>query len=213
MNKKSFKRNLTVDNSPPATPQIDTEIIKKVQRDLLKEFDYLFPNKHSPYMEFINRWYLPVSFKACLERKESHINKMNNDPFPEIRKNKIAQCDTILLFIIDKWIEHDLDLIDEMKDYKPFKSIDEQPDHELDTAHKIIKKQRNDNQSLRLKMSYSRGELSDEEIEKIAEKTRFKNGNLNYTSFGKQLGITRQTAKKLIIDRKLTYLNNPPESK
>jgi len=55
-----------------------------------------------------------------------------------------------------------------------------------------------------------RGELTNSEIEKYADHSRFKNGRLNYTKFGKLLGLCRQSATKLIRERNLTHLLTPP---
>ena len=54
------------------------------------------------------------------------------------------------------------------------------------------------------------GELLDSDIEKLADQARLKNGRLSYTKLGKLLDITRQTASKLILERKLSYLLTPP---
>ncbi len=51
---------------------------------------------------------------------------------------------------------------------------------------------------------------TDSEIELIADQSRFQNGNLNFTKFGELLGITRQTAKKLIDKNNLGHLKTPP---
>ena len=76
---------------------------------------------------------------------------------------------------------------------------------ELENSHKIIK-------SLRKRGKYKIGGLTDAEIEKISDQTRMQNGKINYTSMGKKLGVSRETVKREIIKRKLTYLIDSPSS-
>jgi len=150
-----------------------------------------------------------------LKRDEliAKFEKSENTHQREILMKEIKKIEKIIDRYTIRYLQAERELPPEMKGYKAYTNIDEQPDHELSTAHNIIVKQREKLRTLKLSTSLARGELSDRDIEQIAENTRFKNGKLNYTALGKSLRITRQTAKKMIIDRKLTYLNTPPESK
>ena len=77
--------------------------------------------------------------------------------------------------------------------------------NELSASHKIIKK-------LKRRTRYKLGDLEDANIEAIIDKTRKKNGVINYTKAGKQLGVSRETLKREIEKRNLTYLINSPSN-
>ena len=167
-------------------------------------------------LEILGRTSANGSFEDNLLERYELINKIenaDNNNQIKILKTEIHNIEMIIDRFTLLYLKTGRELPPEMKGYELFEKNDEQPDHELSTAHNIIVKQRKQIRTLKLSTSLARGELSDKDIEQIAEKTRFKNGKLNYTALGKSLGITRQTAKKMIIDRKLTYLNTPPESK
>jgi hypothetical protein len=123
MGKKDKNKLPAVDNSLPVSPYIDPKLQKKVLNELTRGFEWYFPSVHSPYGEFIARWYLPNSFKTLLNRRDNHLKKLKNpkETFKDILKNKVKQCEVLLSIIRDKWIEHDLELIDEMKTFKPYK--------------------------------------------------------------------------------------------
>ena len=151
-------------------------------------------------------------FEICINEKPKTMaerwNKTLLEHYKEIRAKKYETY----LEAFYEWFG-DKKIVIDSKGYEAIPLLyDEQTDHELSTAHNIILKQRNEIRSLKLSKSLTRGELTDKDIEQIAEKTRFKNGNLNYTALGKSLGITRQTARKMIIDRKLGYLKKPPQT-
>jgi len=84
--------------------------------------------------------------------------------------------------------------------------------NELKNAQKIIINQKKIIQSFRTNLRVLRREITDGEIGEIADSCRFKNGKLNFTLFGNKLGITRQSAAKLIKQRNLTYLKKPPQN-
>lgn len=74
------------------------------------------------------------------------------------------------------------------------------------TIKKLINKNKVISLQLRNIKKYKRGDLTDEEIEQIADDTRKKNGKINYTAMGRVLGVTKDTVRKLINDRDLTHL-------
>jgi len=121
MKKKGKNKIPAVDNSPPIVPNIEPQLQKKVSDELIKGFEWYFPNEHSTYRELIDRWFLPVSFISLLKRRDSHLKKLENPKvrFKNIVQNKVKQCDIILIMIIERWIEHDFELIDEMNSFKP----------------------------------------------------------------------------------------------
>ncbi|MBT7790890.1 MAG: hypothetical protein HN757_18690 [Calditrichaeota bacterium] len=95
------------------------------------------------------------------------------------------------------------------KDVEKGNDFDSSSQHqELLTNH--LKKSRKTIQALRRNKKLLMGELLDSDIEKLADQARLKNGRLSYTKLGKLLDITRQTASKLILERKLSYLLTPP---
>ena len=121
MKKKGKNKIPAVDNSPPIRHHIEPQLKKKVSDELIKGFEWYFPNEHSTYRELIDRWFLPVSFISLLKRRDSHLKKLENPKvrFKNIVQNKVKQCDIILIMIIERWIEHNFELIDEMKVFKP----------------------------------------------------------------------------------------------
>ena len=141
MGKKDKNKLPAVDNSPPVSPYIDPELQKKVLNELTRGFEWYFPSVHSPYREFIARWYLPNSFKTLLKRRDNHLKKLKNpkETFKDILKNKVKQCEVLLSVIRDKWIEHDLELTDGMKTFKPFEYKPQNGNH-LQKAKKNIGK-------------------------------------------------------------------------
>jgi len=119
--KKDKNKIPGVDNSPPIIPKTDQKIQKEVSNKLLKDIEWYFPNEHSTYKELINRWIIPLSFISLLKRRDNHLKKLENpkEKFKDIVQNKIKECEYYLNVIIDRWIEHDFELIDEMKAFKP----------------------------------------------------------------------------------------------
>ena len=95
------------------------------------------------------------------------------------------------------------------KDLEKSNAYDSSSQHQELLTNKL-KKSRKTIQALRRNQKLIKGELIDSDIEKLADQARLKNGRLSYTKFGKLLGITRQTASKLILERKLSYLLTPP---
>ena len=95
------------------------------------------------------------------------------------------------------------------KDLEKSNAYDSSSQHQELLTNKL-KKSRKTIQALRRNQKLIKGELIDSDIEKLADQARLKNGRLSYTKFGKLLGITRQTASKLIRERKLSYLLTPP---
>ena len=75
---------------------------------------------------------------------------------------------------------------------------------ELEARNKLIKKYKK-------RTKYKLGDLKDSQIESIADETRKKNGNINYTKAGERLGVSRDTFKRVIEKRKLSYLKNAPQ--
>ena len=119
--KKGKNKIPSVDNSSPIIPNIDQKLKKKVSDELIKGIEWYFPNEHSTYKEFIERWFLPLSFISLLKRRDNHLKKLENPKarFKDIVQNKIKECEYILNMIIDRWIEHGFELLDEMKAFKP----------------------------------------------------------------------------------------------
>lgn len=76
--------------------------------------------------------------------------------------------------------------------------------HEAEVRNEMIKK-------LKKRTKYKLGDLKDSQIESIADETRKKNGNINYTKAGERLGVSRDTFKREIEKRKLSYLKNAPQ--
>ena len=120
MKKKGKNKIPAVDNSPPIVPNIEPQLQKKVSDELIKGFEWYFPNEHSTYRELIDKWFLPVSFISLLKRRDSHLKKLENPKvkFKDIVQNKVKQCEMILTMIIERWIEHNFELIYEMKAFK-----------------------------------------------------------------------------------------------
>ena len=221
MGKKDKNKFPAVDNSLPVSPYIDPELQKKVLNELTRGFEWYFPSVHSPYGEFIARWYLPNSFKTLLNRRDNHLKKLKNpkETFKDILKNKVKQCEVLLSIIRDKWIEHDLELTDEMKTFIPYSKPDdtkgdnqgfEQRDYEKEGFIRQNRKLRNKVKALRKKERLKLGNISNNELEQIADQTRKKNGKINYTQMGKRLGVSKDTIRSTIQLRNLFHLIDSP---
>jgi len=221
MGKKDKNKFPAVDNSLPVSPYIDPELQKKVLNELTRGFEWYFPSVHSPYREFIARWYLPNSFKTLLKRRDNHLKKLKNpkETFKDILKNKVKQCEVLLSIIRDKWIEHDLELTDEMKTFIPYSKPDdtkgdnqgfEQRDYEKEGFIRQNRKLRNKVKALRKKERLKLGNISNNELEQIADQTRKKNGKINYTQMGKRLGVSKDTIRSTIQLRNLFHLIDSP---
>ena len=102
--KKVKNKIPSVDNSPPIIPNIDQKLKKKVSDELIKGFEWYFPNEHSTYRELIDRWFLPVSFISLLKRRDSHLKKLENPKvrFKNIVQDEVKQCEMILNMIIKR---------------------------------------------------------------------------------------------------------------
>ena len=156
-------------------------------------------------------------------------------------QNKVKQCEYILNKIIDKWIEHDFELIDKMNAFKPtLRSesdnvtqqsnkngspkanqtyIDEQDNNiirndgkaEHRNAVEIIKKQKRQLRALKL----HRHKPTQMEMKEIIDKHRFKsNDKANCTKIGDALDIDPETAKRWIQKLGLSdYAFNPKHLK
>jgi hypothetical protein len=134
-------------------------------------------------------------------------------------KNKVKQCEVLLSIIRDKWIEHDLELIDEMKTFIPYSKPDdtkgdnqgfEQRDYEKEGFIRQNRKLRNEVKALRKKERLKLGNISNNELEQIADQTRKKNGKINYTQMGKRLGVSKDTIRSTIQLRNLFHLIDSP---
>ena len=100
-----------------------------------------------------------------------------------------------LLFTADV-DNYDEDEIDRLK--KELESTNNQ----LNVANKIIVK-------FKKRIKYKFGQISDEDLENMADSTRYKSSTLvNYKKLGEMLGCSGPTAKKTIADR-LPYLLDP----
>ncbi len=75
---------------------------------------------------------------------------------------------------------------------------------ELEARNKLIQK-------LKKRTKYKLGDLKDTQIESIVDETRKKNGTINYTKAGERLGVSRDTVRREIKNRKLVYLINSPQ--
>ena len=78
----------------------------------------------------------------------------------------------------------------------------ESTNNQLNVANKLIVK-------FKKRIKYKYGQISDEDLENMADSTRYKSSTLvNYQKLGKMLGCSGPTAKKTIADR-LPYLLDP----
>jgi len=186
MGKKDKNKFPAVDNSPPVSPYIDPKLQKKVLNELTRGFEWYFPSVHSPYGEFIARWYLPNSFKTLLKRRDNHLKKLKNpkETFKDILKNKVKQCEVLLSIIRDKWIEHDLELIDEMKTFIPDSKPDDtkfDPENPKTELNKSIDLKEYDTNEIKWGVSYFKWiSLSKQaKVELLADKAR-QDTNLSY---------------------------------
>lgn len=79
-----------------------------------------------------------------------------------------------------------------------------------------IKRIRRTNRQLQLMIDYLKkyrsGNLTDKEIEQIADSCRRKNGRINYTAMGKIIGLSKDTVRNLIKKRNLIWLIDKPDS-
>ena len=97
-----------------------------------------------------------------------------------------------LLFTAD-YDNHDENEVDRLN--KELESTNNQ----LNVANKLIVK-------FKKRIKYKYGQISDEDLENMADSTRFKSSTLvNYKKLGEMLGCSGPTAKKMIADR-LPYL-------
>jgi hypothetical protein len=85
-------------------------------------------------------------------------------------------------------------------------------DHEKTAAIRQNRKMRGEIAKLRKGKRLKLGEISDSELEEIADNTRKRNGKINYTAMGKVLGCDADTVKQQVIDRNLAHLIDPPPS-
>ena len=100
-----------------------------------------------------------------------------------------------LLFTADV-DNYDEDEIDRLK--KELESTNNQ----LNVANKFIVK-------FKKRIKYKFGQISDEDLENMADSTRYKSSTLvNYNKLGEMLGCSGPTAKKTLADR-LPYLLKP----
>ena len=75
----------------------------------------------------------------------------------------------------------------------------ESTNNQLNVANKLIVK-------FKKRIKYKYGQISDEDLENMADSTRFKSSTLvNYKKLGEMLGCSGPTAKKTLADR-LPYL-------
>ena len=238
MKKKCKNKIPAVDNSPPIVPNIEPQLQKKVSDELIKGFEWYFPNEHSTYRELIDRWFLPVSFISLLKRRDSHLKKLENPKvrFKNIVQDEVKQCEMILNMIIKRWIEHDFELIDKMNAFKPtLRSesdnvtqqsnkngspkanqtyIDEQDNNIIRNDGKA--EQRNaveiiKKQKRQLRaLKLHRHKPTQMEMKEIIDRCRFKNDKCNNTKVGEALGIHPDTAKAWIKQSGLSdYAWNP----
>ena len=78
----------------------------------------------------------------------------------------------------------------------------ESTNNQLNVANKLIVK-------FKKRIKYKYGQISDEDLENMADSTRFKSSTLvNYKKLGEMLGCSGPTSKKMIADR-LPYLLDP----
>ena len=74
----------------------------------------------------------------------------------------------------------------------------------------IIRIQNNKIKRLIKRTHFKLGDLSDQNLENIADETRKRNGKINYSAMGRKLGISRETIRREINKRSLTYLIEAP---
>ena len=114
---------------------------------------------------------------------------------------------------LQKHIENYIQLRDLVKEYETTESnqqsqiVDAEKDdlemtsRQLVVAQNIVKK-------LRRRTRFKLADMTDSDLENIADDTRMKNGKINYTKMGNFLGVSRETVRREITKRKLTYLIN-----
>lgn len=199
-------------------PNLHPIIIRSIT---VKGNEELFQSLYSDFDVFVktfNKTTL-LLFHNKLEKTKTHeVNTDVKDGYRNIIKD------------INKWfIDNDIDLdktdsfFDEKelsykkndKSYIPPKkelqdSIQKESNAEAIVRTKIIKNMHKTNRQLRTQVNYLKkyrsGNLTDSEIEKIVDSCRKKNGKINYTAVGKIIGLSKDTIRKLISDRKLTWL-------
>lgn len=178
--------------------------LNKEQNDKYKSYG----NQVKSYIEDLNmlRRFL-VNDYIVLKNKLKAISETGSIKFSEsmikTEKSKIREK----MDLIESWAFNNNEKLPKL----PEKDI-ETESYELRNAHKIIKKLSCEKKVLVRRVSLTEGKLTDQEITELADKARFTNGNLCYKKLGDLLGVTRQTAKKIIVRRNLVYLNDPPQA-
>ncbi len=141
--------------------------------------------------------------------------KMTMKKIVEIEKRIEKYMDLMLDLGIPlpKHIENYIQLRDLVKEYETTESnqqsqvVDAKKDElemtsrQLEVAQNIVKK-------LRRRTRFKLADMTDSDLENIADDTRMKNGKINYTKMGNFLGVSRETVRREITKRKLTYLIN-----
>ena len=167
--------------------------------------------------------------KIPMMHKKSNSSIIKNDRPFQLLINKIKEIENridkfiLLMFETEFELPQSLnnyvrlnDLLESLKKPETKSSIDTpnpQADlekenktlnHEAEVRNEMIKK-------LKKRTKYKLGDLKDSQIESIADETRKKNGTINYTKAGNRLGVSRDTFKREIEKRKLSYLKNAPQ--
>lgn len=79
-------------------------------------------------------------------------------------------------------------------------------EQENKSLNHIISVQNNKIKTLKRKSNFTLSALDNKDLELIADQTRKKNGSINYSRIGRELGVSRDTVKREIFRRSLTYL-------
>ena len=103
------------------------------------------------------------------------------------------------------------DLIDSLDnpDLKDKEKI-EQLERDKAGLNNILRISQNKIKTLRKRDNFRLGNLSDTDLELIADRNRKINGKINYSAIGRELGCSHETVRREINKRDLAYLIEPP---
>jgi len=160
--------------------------------------------------------------------KELKVSRLKSDRPFQLLINKIKEIENRIDKFISLMFETEVelpqslnnyvrlnDLLESLKKPETKSSIDTpNPQADLEKENKTLNYEaevRNEMiKKLKKRTKYKLGDLKDSQIESIADETRKKNGTINYTKAGNRLGVSRDTFKREIEKRKLSYLKNAP---
>ena len=102
------------------------------------------------------------------------------------------------------------DILDEIDKKLGMLISNRKPDPEHINAVRQLKAAKGKLVRLQKRARFKLSDYSDKDLEKIADKTRKKNGKINYTAMAKVLACNPDTVKRQIFDRNLTHLIDGP---